>query len=195
MTKKIQFIDTNKPFPAFSLEADRDYLLARLINFSGAGFAPRTGYFGQQAIEKYMKAFLVQNSEKYLKTHDLLDLANECGKVDKDFIDPEFLKDIKIFDDFEEIGRYGGEAFHDPYSKKTPDFETAGVYSWAEGDIRILDEVVHLIRGKLDYKKVSFSDSLLAILDDSKVDFLAIEWKLPIRLSEILTTGNNYFKK
>ena len=71
MSKKVTFIKTDKPHPVFSLEADRDYIIARLVNFTGAAFSSRAGYYSQQAIEKYLKAFLVQESGEYPKEHDL----------------------------------------------------------------------------------------------------------------------------
>ena len=195
MANKLQFIETDKPFFVFSIEADRDYLLARLINFSGAGFAPRAGYFGQQALEKYMKAFLVQSVKNYPKTHDLFSIAKECSKVDEEFSKPDFIKDIKIFDDFREVGRYGGASSYDPNSKKTQSFQTAGTYAWIDMNIKILDRRVYEIRGKLDYQKIKFSDSLIAILKGERTDFLEVEWKLPLKLDEILSAGNDFFKK
>jgi hypothetical protein len=56
----IKIVPTDLPFTAFSMEADRDYLLARMISFLGGGFHSRAGFLGQQACEKYMKALTVQ---------------------------------------------------------------------------------------------------------------------------------------
>jgi len=188
----MKFITTDKPFSVFSLEADRDYLLARLINFSGQGFASRAGYFGQQAIEKYFKALTIQEEENYLKTHDLIELAKHCSKYEPLLADDEFLGKVKIFDDFREIGRYGGESAHDPYSKKEKDFTTAGVYVWQDTNIKVLDEIVNILRKKLDFKKIGFSDSLDAIAEGNNRDFLAGTWKLPINLRDILISDNDY---
>jgi HEPN domain-containing protein len=185
-------ITTDKPFSVFSLEADRDYLLARLINFSGSGFASRAGYFGQQAIEKYFKALIVQEEKFYLKTHNLIELANYCSKYDSFFKDKDFIKKITIFDDFREVGRYGGESSHDPHAKKKKSFTTAGAYVWFDTNIKILDEIVNMLRGKLDFKAIGFSDSLKAIAQNNKKDFLASTWKLPINLKEILVSNNDY---
>lgn len=186
---------TDKPFFVFSVEADRDYLLARLINFSGLGFAPRAGYFGQQAIEKYFKALMVQEEKVYLKTHDLVELADYCSKYDPLFRKTDFITKITIFDDFREVGRYGGEARYDPHAKKDVDYTTAGVYTWAGTNIKILDELVNILRGKLDFKAINFSDSLNAIALNDDKDFLANEWKLPIDLRQILVSNNDYFKE
>jgi hypothetical protein len=63
MANKI--IQTDMPFPVFSMEADTDYLLARLVNFLGSSFHSRAGFFAQQACEKYMKALSVQRDQSY----------------------------------------------------------------------------------------------------------------------------------
>lgn len=159
---------TDKPFSVFSLEADRDYLLARLINFSGYGFAPRAGYFGQQAIEKYFKALMVQEEKVYLKTHDLVELAKYCSKFDPFFADDKFLNKVKIF-------------------------VTAGVYVWQDTNIKILDEIVNVLRKKLDFKAIGFSDSLESIAGGNSKDSLAGTWKLPINLRDILISSNDYY--
>lgn len=187
-------ITTDKPFSVFSLEADRDYLLARLINFSGHGFASRAGYFGQQAIEKYFKALMVQEEKVYLKSHDLIEIANYCSKYDSIFKDVDFKSKVTIFDDFREVGRYGGESSYDPHSKMEKDFITAGVYSWKDTNIKILDELVNTLRKKLDFKMIGFSDSLDAISKGNNQDFLVGTWKLPINLRDILVSSNDYYK-
>lgn len=187
-------ISTDKPFSVFSLEADRDYLLARLVNFSGNGFASRTGYLGQQAIEKYLKALMVQEEKIYLKTHELIELAKFCSKYDPTFINSEFLKKITIFDDFREVGRYGGESTYDPHAQKKEGFETAGVYTWQGTNIKILDEIVSKIRNKLDFKVVKYSDSLQAIIENNRKDVLLATWTLPIALRKILIFQNDFFK-
>ena len=42
-------------------------------------------YHCQQSAEKALKAFLLANDKKIIKTHDLRFLQNECGAIDKDF--------------------------------------------------------------------------------------------------------------
>ena len=186
-------ITTEKPHSVFSMEADRDYILARLINFSGAAFAPRAGYYSQQTLEKYLKAFLVQEAKAYPLTHDLLQLADECSKVDSEFKDKEFLDKLSIFNEFIDLGRYGGEASKDPRAVKNHDFETAGVIFWAESNILILDELVHKIRGKLNFNNIGFYDNLQAILKEDNSNFFVGTWKLPIKLKDVLTVQNKYF--
>ena len=42
-------------------------------------------YHCQQSAEKVLKAFLLANDKKIIKTHDLRFLQNECATIDKDF--------------------------------------------------------------------------------------------------------------
>lgn len=187
-------IKTDKPHSVFSLEADRDYIIARLVNFAGSAFSSRAGYYSQQALEKYFKAYLVQESGQYPKDHNLLELAKQCSRFHKDYAEKNFLNGIKMFNDFMDVGRYGGEASHDPHAKITKEFRTAGVVVWSGSNIKMLDGLVFKVRSKLDFVKIKFSDSLKAILEDDSTNYLVQTWKLPIKLRDILTTENNYFK-
>jgi HEPN domain-containing protein len=80
-----KIVPTDMPFAVFSMEADRDYLLARMINFIGASFHARAGFFAQQACEKYMKALTVQARSEYSETHNLIELAKLCESIDTYF--------------------------------------------------------------------------------------------------------------
>ncbi len=42
-------------------------------------------FHGQQAAEKYLKAFLVRHKIEFPKTHDLRSLANQCAQIDGTF--------------------------------------------------------------------------------------------------------------
>jgi HEPN domain-containing protein len=46
----------------------------------------------QQAVEKYLKAFLVFNNKEIRKTHDIAELIEICKEIDHDF---EYLYEIK----------------------------------------------------------------------------------------------------
>jgi len=192
--KKSPLLKTGKPFSVFSLEADRDYILARLINFTGSGFSSRAGYLSQQACEKYFKSLMVQEERLYLKTHDLLDLARHCSKYDRKFGEDSFLQKIKMFDDFREIGRYGGESMHDPNAIKNENYETAGSFIWVNNNIKVLDEIVFSIRSKLDFSKIRSSDSLKEITKNNKRDILCGGWNFPIPINKILTNENDFYK-
>jgi len=50
-------------------------------------------FHAQQAVEKYLKAFLIFHQVEFRKTHDISDLLELCISIDKDF---ETLRDMKI---------------------------------------------------------------------------------------------------
>lgn len=58
----------------------------------------------QQAIEKFLKAYLFFNRVPFPKTHVLEDLANECGKKDKEFL--KFIDRISVLSDYAVDVRY-----------------------------------------------------------------------------------------
>lgn len=59
------------------------------FNFAKAGFEeldafyPQICFLSQQAIEKYLKGFLIYNKKKFPKIHDLTELLKLCAKIDK----------------------------------------------------------------------------------------------------------------
>lgn len=46
-------------------------------------------FHAQQAMEKYLKSFMVFNGKSFEKTHQLDKLIDECGKIDNSFKDFE----------------------------------------------------------------------------------------------------------
>lgn len=44
----------------------------------------------QQAVEKYLKAFLIFNNKSIIKTHSIEFLIQECGAIDTDFWEIDF---------------------------------------------------------------------------------------------------------
>jgi HEPN domain-containing protein len=52
----------------------------------------------QQAVEKFLKAFLIANGIDIKKTHNIEFLLSECSDIDKDFtnIDPKELSDFGV---------------------------------------------------------------------------------------------------
>jgi HEPN domain-containing protein len=203
MVSKI--VQTAMPFPVFSMEADTDYLLARLVNFLGASFHSRAGFFAQQACEKYLKALSVQRDQSYAETHKLLDLAQICEPYGQFFSESETKRILEQFDIFDQIGRYGGASNFDPLSKGqsvggvsikiAPGAQVAGASVWTGKHISDLDAFVFHARGFLDFEKARFGNSLKAILnnDPSKSSHLGT-WRFPVPLREVLTVGNAYFK-
>ena len=42
-------------------------------------------YHAQQAVEKFLKSFLIENNVPYPRTHDIKFLINQCKEIDKHF--------------------------------------------------------------------------------------------------------------
>jgi HEPN domain-containing protein len=202
--KPPKFKRTNMPFTVFSMEADYDYLLARLISFLGGGFHSRAGFFAQQACEKYMKALAVQRNGTYLETHKLFDLAEKCEPYGTIFSEAETKRILDQFDIFDQIGRYGGAAKFDPLSKgKTvggrsikvsPVVQIAGAWIWTPKHLHDLDAFVFHARAFLDFEKAKFGDGIKSVLDNNRASPLLALWEFPMPLREVLTKNNSYFK-
>ena len=187
-----KIIWTDIPFTNFSLEGDRDYLLARFISFLGGAFSCRAGYFAQAACEKYMKAYTVQEAKHYLEKHALLEIADTCLPFDGYFGEAETRRILKQFDAFEQVGRYGANAKFDPLAVKTTQFQTAGVSIWHQSYLNDLDGFVFTVRGLLRFVDGGRMDMMKAILAEDTNNLFVGTWKGPPLLN-VLTAGNRYF--
>ena len=85
--------------------ADEDINDARIL-FKDQGFTDNICLFCHQAIEKYLKGFLVFKNIKPKWTHNLVGLLDECAKADKDFED--------WLEECEYLNRYYREAKYPP---------------------------------------------------------------------------------
>ena len=80
------------------------------FGFAKAGFTelkdfyPQICFQCQQAVEKYLKEFLIYHQKKFPKIHDLTQLAKLCANIDKDFL--KFLKDTDILGQYYLTSRY-----------------------------------------------------------------------------------------
>jgi HEPN domain-containing protein len=79
---------------AWIIFADKDIGVAEKI-IDNAEFSDHVIFHSQQAIEKYLKAFLAKNKIPIKKTHDLVDLYSEVKKIKDMSLDEEMLQDIK----------------------------------------------------------------------------------------------------
>ena len=64
-------------------KAEEDLKVAE--QFLGETPAWIVAFHAQQAIEKYLKSFLVKNNKKIIKSHDLLELLDLCLEIDDEF--------------------------------------------------------------------------------------------------------------
>jgi len=80
------------------------------FGFAKAGFEnfkafyPQICFQCQQAVEKYLKGFLVYHRKRFPKIHDLTELAKLCAKIDKGFL--KFLKETDILGQYYLTSRY-----------------------------------------------------------------------------------------
>jgi len=80
------------------------------LGFAQAGFEeleafyPQICFQCQQAVEKYLKGFLVYNKRRFPKIHDLAQLLRLCAKIDKSFL--KFLEETDILSQYYLVSRY-----------------------------------------------------------------------------------------
>ena len=190
---RLKIIKTDMPFAMMAMEADIDYLLARLIHFSDSHFFARAGYFSQMTCEKYLKALTIQHNGTYASnTHKLLELAALCEPIDPYFGQAETKRVLELFDMFDQLGRYGAAANYDPLSmgksvgginiKVGSGTQVAGLMMWESKNLDELDGFVFKARSLLDFKKIKWGDYLQDTLHGKT------PWKIA------LTRSNRYFK-
>lgn len=193
--KKINLIKTDKPFQLFTDQADEDYITARLLTFCGNTMWHIAAYHSHQAIEKYIKSYLVQEKQEYPDIHNLKILGELAGEINDFFKNEEIKKLLELFDQFEQISRYGGFAKYDPLSNKTQNYTIVGGFEWTDSNIKQLDKLVFNIRGLLDFSSKPTLDSLKAILNDDKQIKFVKNWKLPrISIKEVLISHNDFYR-
>ncbi len=70
-------------------------------------------FHSQQAVEKFLKAFLIYNDKSISKTHDLVFLITECININPDFI----TVDLKDLTEFSAEVRYPDDFYIPDYSE------------------------------------------------------------------------------
>lgn len=83
-------------------KASEDLSVARLV-FS-EGYTAHTCFLAQQCIEKSLKGYLLAKSDRYPRTHRLIDLLNECRSLEPTF--SQFLAACTIVDQYYVPVRY-----------------------------------------------------------------------------------------
>jgi HEPN domain-containing protein len=73
-------------------KGDEDYLGAeRLLQHDPLAVSGLIGFHCQQAIEKYLKSYLVFCDYDFKRTHNLEELRDNCAEYDSDFLKLDFL--------------------------------------------------------------------------------------------------------
>src|ERR1019366_2014892 len=113
--------------------AEHDMEAAQLISETKPLIFDIACFHCQQAIEKYLKAFLVYNNKVIERTHNLNLLQEQCSEIDRDF-ENYYLNKIN---EFSVNVRYPDEYF-------LPDLEEANDY------YSLVLEVQKLVVGKIN---------------------------------------------
>ncbi len=92
-------------------KGNNDFIAAKTLAVK-KGLENQTGFHCQQAIEKWLKAYLIKQGEEIRKIHDLTALVIDCEKYDPDFQQIEPL--VEGITDF-------GVEFRYPGMNATPD--------------------------------------------------------------------------
>ena len=77
-------------------KADHDLLAAKALIEYEPMILDNACFHCQQAVEKYLKAFLIYKEQETSKTHDVKFLIDQCNKLDTDFKNID-VKDIEVF--------------------------------------------------------------------------------------------------
>lgn len=124
----------------FIYGAEEDYVLARVLLYMSIYDAGMYHY--QQCMEKFLKAFLIQNNVQFRNTHNLETLRALCEQRDNFFSDPDLVDACDKVKPFEVVGRYPSELLRS--------------YGWVMPDLAFfLDEFVYEMRGKINRQGIA----------------------------------------
>ncbi len=89
------------------LKANEDLLVVNKLTEIEIVATSSVCFHCQQAVEKFLKAYLIANGIDIKKTHNIEFLLSECSDLDKDFIgiDPKELSDFGV------DARYPGDLY------------------------------------------------------------------------------------
>jgi HEPN domain-containing protein len=91
--------DATKDFiKQWLVKANEDLLVVERLTENGIVAASSACFHCQQAVEKFLKAFLIANGVDIKRTHSIEYLLSECSDIDMDFsdIDPKSLSDFGV---------------------------------------------------------------------------------------------------
>ncbi len=83
------------------IKAENDIKVANQLIETDEIITEAVCFHCQQAVEKYLKAFLIYHEVKFPKTHDISFLIEKCKTIDKDFdmlyeYDADFLTEFGV---------------------------------------------------------------------------------------------------
>lgn len=79
-------------------KANEDLLVVDRLTETGIIAASSVCFHWQQAVEKFLKAYLIANEFDVKKTHNIEFLLSECAEIDNEFssLDPKELSDFGV---------------------------------------------------------------------------------------------------
>jgi HEPN domain-containing protein len=89
------------------LKADEDFNAAKSLLTYGESFLPTVCFHSQQAVEKYLKAFLTYHQIEFPKTHDIDELLDLIAPIKKKL--SESLRDVIVLTSYGVDVRYPGD--------------------------------------------------------------------------------------
>ena len=115
-------------------KADEDLLFAKASLKDGLEFYPQICFLLHQAVEKYLKAYIVAKELDFEKIHDLGRLVKICAQKNADF--------DHYFEEVIDLNAYYIET-------RYPDFEVKADKLQTEKALKAAEEVAKLVRSKL----------------------------------------------
>ncbi|MBI4745906.1 MAG: HEPN domain-containing protein [Deltaproteobacteria bacterium] len=103
--------------------AERDLLTAKQGLEAETVVTETVSFHCQQAVEKYLKAFLVKHQIEFSKTHSIMMLLNLCSKVDKSF--KEDLSEADVLTDYAVEIRYPDDWYEPTIEESKQAYEMA----------------------------------------------------------------------
>lgn len=115
-------------------KADNDLAFAKASLQEGLEFYPQICFYLHQAVEKYLKAYIIAKRLNLKKIHDLTQLVQICIEDDKEF--NKFYETAKLLTPFYIGTRY-------------PDFVIFINKSIAEKALQVTEQIASFIKSKL----------------------------------------------
>lgn len=116
-------------------KADEDLEYAKESLREGLEFYPQICFFLHQAVEKYLKAYIIVSELDFQKTHDLGQLVKICVQKDSEF--------NQYFDKVADLNTYYIET-------RYPDYEVQVNKSQAEDALNLAEQITAFVKEKIE---------------------------------------------
>ncbi len=115
-------------------KADEDLAFAKANLEQGLEFYSQICFHFHQAVEKYLKSYIIAKGLDFRKIHNLIDLLQICGQTEEDF--NRFYDEAELLNPFYIGTRY-------------PDFVITFSKSRAEQALQAAEEIALFVKSKL----------------------------------------------